>query len=398
MPPLWAIASLADPYQQYNFNYGGPGPGQPPPQPEQTPVTTASYQQLLTQGFQPQERYIQTQVQQPVQEFQHHGITPILPSHVTAPEPTYGTEQTQIMPPQLQRTMSQVSPSQYGTPYESPEMLRYPSAVGGSRKRSPPEDYTYDYEGLQQLQAHATGASGQIPVELTPHGHHARLQPGASSYYVPSQRASPQHGYAHLSTQVYQPQTHHHHRLPNQPPPSKMQRTGYRDSPSVADENGPPSVVGQAGMPEPAPRPKGPKLKFTAEDDALLVELKETKNLTWKQIADFLPGRSSGTLQVRYCTKLKAKTTVWTDEMVLKLRTAVEEYDNERWRIISGKVGNGFSAAACKEKAAELDTADVESVVRSESPYELEATRQAPQEPYPRATEAYDLSRGAEGS
>lgn len=78
----------------------------------------------------------------------------------------------------------------------------------------------------------------------------------------------------------------------------------------------PPSVVGQPGMPKPAPRPKGPKLKFTPEDDALLVELKETKNLTWKQIADFFPGRSSGTLQVRYCTKLKAKTTAWTDEMV----------------------------------------------------------------------------------
>jgi hypothetical protein len=79
---------------------------------------------------------------------------------------------------------------------------------------------------------------------------------------------------------------------------------------------GPPSVVGQEGMPEPAARPKGPKLKFTQEEDALLVDLKETKNLTWKQIADFFPGRTSGTLQVRYCTKLKAKTTVWTDETV----------------------------------------------------------------------------------
>ena len=69
-------------------------------------------------------------------------------------------------------------------------------------------------------------------------------------------------------------------------------------------------------MPPPAPRPRGPKLKFTPEDDQLLVDLKEKKNLTWKQIADFFPGRSSGTLQVRYCTKLKAKTTVWTDEMV----------------------------------------------------------------------------------
>ncbi len=69
-------------------------------------------------------------------------------------------------------------------------------------------------------------------------------------------------------------------------------------------------------MPPPAQRPRGPKLKFTPEDDQLLVDLKEKKNLTWKQIADFFPGRSSGTLQVRYCTKLKAKTTVWTDDMV----------------------------------------------------------------------------------
>jgi hypothetical protein len=76
------------------------------------------------------------------------------------------------------------------------------------------------------------------------------------------------------------------------------------------------SVVGQEGMPEPAPRPRAAKLKFTADEDALLVELKEQKNLTWKQIADFFPGRTSGTLQVRYCTKLKVKETVWTDEMV----------------------------------------------------------------------------------
>jgi hypothetical protein len=70
------------------------------------------------------------------------------------------------------------------------------------------------------------------------------------------------------------------------------------------------------GMPPPAPRPRGPKLKFTPEDDQLLVDLKENKSLTWKQIAEFFPGRSSGTLQVRYCTKLKAKTTQWTEETV----------------------------------------------------------------------------------
>lgn len=69
-------------------------------------------------------------------------------------------------------------------------------------------------------------------------------------------------------------------------------------------------------MPPPAAKPNGPKLKFTTEDDALLIDLKESKRLTWKSIAEFFPGRSSGTLQVRYCTKLKAKTMLWTDESV----------------------------------------------------------------------------------
>ncbi|KAI7538087.1 hypothetical protein KC331_g10561 [Hortaea werneckii] len=81
------------------------------------------------------------------------------------------------------------------------------------------------------------------------------------------------------------------------------------------------SVVGQPGMPSPAARPKGPKLKFTAEDDALLLELRETKNLTWRQIAEFFPGRASGLPQVRYGNLLKARTTssatataTWTDD------------------------------------------------------------------------------------
>jgi hypothetical protein len=139
-------------------------------------------------------------------------------------------------------------------------------------------------------------------------------------------------------------------------------------------------MVGQVGMPAPAPRPRGPKLKFTPEDDQLLVDLKENKNLTWKQIADFFPGRSSGTLQVRYCTKLKAKTTQWTDETVSvpfqnkpqysqagvavankwrnyrtkKLKTALQDYENEKWRIIANKVGTGFTPAACRERAAQL--------------------------------------------
>ncbi|KAK3632232.1 hypothetical protein LTR56_016473 [Elasticomyces elasticus] len=82
------------------------------------------------------------------------------------------------------------------------------------------------------------------------------------------------------------------------------------------DQYDPPSMVGQEGMRAPVPNPEVPQLKFTIEDDALLVELKNTKNLAWKQISNFLPGRSPSTLQIRYCTKLKAQTTAWTDDML----------------------------------------------------------------------------------
>ncbi|KAG9907743.1 hypothetical protein KCU98_g4176, partial [Aureobasidium melanogenum] len=150
---------------------------------------------------------------------------------------------------------------------------------------------------------------------------------------------------------------HHHHHLPPHSP--ILKRTKHGEEVLPGGDSGPPSMVGKEGMPEPAPRPKGPKLKFTREDDALLVRLKETKNLTWKQIAEFFPGRSAGTLQVRYCTKLKAKTTLWNDDMIQRLRTAMQDYDNDRWRFISSKVGSGFSAAACKAKAEEIEAEDM---------------------------------------
>jgi hypothetical protein len=112
-----------------------------------------------------------------------------------------------------------------------------------------------------------------------------------------------------------QVQHFHTHPLPISGHRSKMPRMSESDS-MAGPSGSAPSVLGMEGMPLPAARPRGPKLKFTPEDDGLLVDLKENKSLTWKQIAEFFPGRSSGTLQVRYCTKLKAKTTQWTDETV----------------------------------------------------------------------------------
>lgn len=39
---------------------------------------------------------------------------------------------------------------------------------------------------------------------------------------------------------------------------------------------------------------------------------------------------------------------------VQRLRNAIRDYDNDRWRIIAGKVGHSFTPAACREKATEL--------------------------------------------
>jgi hypothetical protein len=156
--------------------------------------------------------------------------------------------------------------------------------------------------------------------------------------HIPPQQAPPQQQHHHHTPHTPQqhPQHaqqsphHHHHHIPDHPPPPKIARTDPRMSMGGGSPNSP-GMIGIAGasvvaamagapssqqMPSPSPRPRGPKMKFTPEDDTLLVDLKENKSLTWKQIADFFPGRSSGTLQVRYCTKLKAKTTQWTDETV----------------------------------------------------------------------------------
>lgn len=41
----------------------------------------------------------------------------------------------------------------------------------------------------------------------------------------------------------------------------------------------------------------------------------------------------------------------YAEPQIQRLETALREYESEKWRIVSGKVGNGFTALACKEKA-----------------------------------------------
>ncbi|KAF2748309.1 hypothetical protein M011DRAFT_493699 [Sporormia fimetaria CBS 119925] len=220
----------------------------------------------------------------------------------------------------------------------------------GQSPSSPYGDVGFGHHPSQPPSRKRTRPDEHIPIALAPSlgPPHDPYAAGGVSTHTAQEYSIPEYHQA--------PRPYHDHHLPGPRGPKRLAMEGAA-SPVAA--HGPPSVVGKPGMPPPAPRPRGPKLKFTPEDDQLLVDLKEKKNLTWKQIAEFFPGRSSGTLQVRYCTKLKAKTTNWTDEMVQKLRTAMQDYENDRWRIISSKVGQGFSATACRDKAAELEALDV---------------------------------------
>ena len=47
--------------------------------------------------------------------------------------------------------------------------------------------------------------------------------------------------------------------------------------------------------------------RILSKDDQLLIELKEERSLPWKRIAEYFPERSEGSLQVRYCTRLKGR-------------------------------------------------------------------------------------------
>ena len=128
--------------------------------------------------------------------------------------------------------------------------------------------------------------------------------------YKPPVPSSPEAIQHHHRQRLHSQSPLHHYRLPS----NQLQRPGGMAC-SPSPEASVVSSSEASAQPQARP-PSGPKAKFTLEDDALLIELKEKHELTWKRISEYFPGRSSGTLQVRYCTKLKAKGVSWTDDMV----------------------------------------------------------------------------------
>ncbi|PLB33296.1 SANT/Myb-like DNA-binding domain-containing protein [Aspergillus candidus] len=329
-------ATLADPYRDYAINYPQHADGKP--EEHEGGLVYQPQQPHLHHHKSADTTFSQTGSHNSAFE-QHHANATVLPT-ATPQSSVHEISQTVVLNPA--QMLGRQLPMQYSTAgFDVPSVQR-----GKKRPHSETEGDGDDanHRIRPQLPLLATDNSSEnshgqemlFPV----HGDSSQHHPMRSHEFGPPDSMA-------------LPQQHHHHRLPPQASFRASQGQGINlESSSLA--SGPPSVVGQPGMPDPAPRPRGPKLKFTPEEDALLVELKENKNLTWKQIADFFPGRTSGTLQVRYCTKLKAKDVAWSDEMTQRLERAMQEYENDRWRIVAGKVGNGFTPAACREKATQL--------------------------------------------
>ncbi|KAI9928869.1 hypothetical protein ASPWEDRAFT_49063 [Aspergillus wentii DTO 134E9] len=333
-------ATLADPYRAYAIDYSQHGNCKAEEHEEL--LAFQSRQAQIHHDKQSEVPFPPTSSHRPVFEQHQHASAGVLPSIVSQPT-VHDLSQTVMLGPH-QMLSRQLPPQYHHASLEA-------SSTQRGKKRSHAEigEEEDDDDGSHGIRPHLPLFSTEASTTAT---HSPELLFSVQGDPSQHHQTTSGHGFSPQGSSAL-PQQHHHHRLPPNASLPSAQYHGMSDaSPPLA--SGPPSVVGQPGMPDPAPRPRGPKLKFTPEEDALLVELKENKNLTWKQIADFFPGRTSGTLQVRYCTKLKAKDVIWTDEMAHRLQRAIQEYENDRWRIIAGKVGNGFTPAACREKATEL--------------------------------------------
>jgi hypothetical protein len=135
---------------------------------------------------------------------------------------------------------------------------------------------THDNPATRQMHtpSFSNGVYGEH-IAMTLHSQNMPLCPQAHTYGSDMSPTHSEHGHPGPLAQA-----HHHHHLPNHPPPLTSYRTGYSHDVYTAGEYGSQSVMGQPGMPDPAAKPSGPKRKFTPQEDALLVKLKETKDLT----------------------------------------------------------------------------------------------------------------------
>jgi len=149
-----------------------------------------------------------------------------------------------------------------------------------------------------QLRANAYGSSTGVTVAASPFSSNMQDQLYAKAI---------------LEAQALSRMAIKQNELPGQsvsPPPLQRPATSQAALPSGKPTRPPPNAV----LPLARPTSTGDAMTsvhgtpYTPEQDALIVRLREDQNLPWEVIVRHLNGRSSGSIQVRYYTKLKNRT------------------------------------------------------------------------------------------
>jgi hypothetical protein len=73
-----------------------------------------------------------------------------------------------------------------------------------------------------------------------------------------------------------------------------------------------------------------------SKEDNLLIKLKQKDNLPWSEIAKHFPGRTKGSLQVRYSTKLRSLS--WFDES----SEAASSLDSNLHELVDSRGHSGY--------------------------------------------------------
>ncbi|KAJ5588791.1 hypothetical protein N7537_011469 [Penicillium hordei] len=114
----------------------------------------------------------------------------------------------------------------------------------------------------------------------------------SGSRSIPSQHVDISYDYPSSNTQLVDTQS--------TPTRKGLPTPHYEDKIGSQDSKQPPQKGSRAR------KTTGPS-RLLSKDDKLLIELKEERSLPWKRIAEYFPGKSEGSLQVRYCTRLKGR-------------------------------------------------------------------------------------------
>ncbi|KAI7719555.1 WD40 repeat-like protein [Hortaea werneckii] len=173
-------------------------------------------------------------------------------------------------------------------PLDSPAHRKRPAAPASSETFDP----------VSKRQRHAAASPGPPETLETPHNSY-RLNGGATNLH----QAKP-----HVVSEVHQ-----HLDRNGFASPRTNQGTDHR--PQSHAEGRParhPIEQISAAYASPTTQDKAPssgaKKRFTPDENALLVKLKEVDGLSWREITDYFPGRSQNTLGVHYSTKVHKRT------------------------------------------------------------------------------------------